>query len=531
MKKYIWEIKFEILGQIIFAALESLSMAGIAFIPKILVDSLSTEGSDKKILYMLVIYILLSLGVVIFSYFDMRINWKYAVKFENSIKKDYFNAVAQMDDVTFHQRKVSDYIAIQSNDIMQIEQDYLTPLISSINQIIKVLIFGIVLFWGVDWRIALIVFSSSIIASISPKFIGKISSSKRLAFVNQLGKYTNIIYDIFDGYREINSRTFKQIVTRHSRELDATTKSRYSYGKSKTASLSISAVSRTIVNILGFGTVIILLSNDEISIGTAVATFGFINSFVEPLEETLYCFTTMETVRDVKNKIFSMLKDTKVSKKIVKKEFKNNLIVENLCANNGSFKLKHISYCFESGENYAITGANGSGKSTLLKAIMTYIPLDSGRIIVDGVNLLDLDLSWLISYTPQKPHIFDSDYYDNITVFGSYSDQSKKLIEDISLPYETVCKIVNQKDNKKLSGGEKQIVQYIRARNSDAPVLILDEPFSAVDSNIKQLLMEDIGKLKDKTVIMITHDTDETLKYFDEVIELRNGLIEVCYQY
>ena len=66
MKKYIWEIKFEILGQIIFAALESLSMAGIAFIPKILVDSLSTEGSDKKILYILVIYILLSLGVVIF---------------------------------------------------------------------------------------------------------------------------------------------------------------------------------------------------------------------------------------------------------------------------------------------------------------------------------------------------------------------------------------------------------------------------------------------------------------------------------
>jgi ABC-type proline/glycine betaine transport system ATPase subunit len=76
-----------------------------------------------------------------------------------------------------------------------------------------------------------------------------------------------------------------------------------------------------------------------------------------------------------------------------------------------------------------------------------------------------------------------------------------------------------------LSGGEQQIVAYIRARNSDTPILIMDEPFSAVDKHSKQLLMEDIASLTNKTVIMITHDIDESLNYFDKIIKMDNGHI------
>lgn len=90
----------------------------------------------------------MSLVSVVACYFGMKFTWRYAVKFENSVKKDYFNAIIQYDNITFYQRNVSDYISIQSNDIMQIEQDYLTPLISAINQIIKVIIFGLVMFWA-----------------------------------------------------------------------------------------------------------------------------------------------------------------------------------------------------------------------------------------------------------------------------------------------------------------------------------------------------------------------------------------------
>ncbi|HAK42935.1 MAG TPA: hypothetical protein DCM59_09895 [Clostridium sp.] len=187
---------------------------------------------------------------------------------------------------------------------MQIEQDYLTPLISAINQIIKVIIFGLVMFLGIDWRIASIVFISSIITVILPKYTGKSTSLKRFTFVENLGKYTDIIYDFFTGFRQINSRTAKQIINNHNDELNNVSSSRYNYGKSKSISLSVNRAARTMVEILGFITVVVLFDQGKVSIGTGVATLGFINSFIGPLEETLYRFTTMETVKDVKNKVF-----------------------------------------------------------------------------------------------------------------------------------------------------------------------------------------------------------------------------------
>ncbi|WP_346889933.1 hypothetical protein [Clostridium sp. UBA1056] len=93
-------------------------------------------------------------------------------------------------------------------------------MISAINQIIKVIIFGLVMFLDIDWRIASIVFISSIITAILPKYTCKSTSLKRFTFVENLGKYTDIIYDLFTGFRQINSRTAKQIINNHNDELN-----------------------------------------------------------------------------------------------------------------------------------------------------------------------------------------------------------------------------------------------------------------------------------------------------------------------
>lgn len=523
MKKYIIKIKFEILLQIFCSAINSLSLAALAYLPKLVFDSLLTSRTNKFIIIIIIEFCVLSFISVISSYFEMIFNWRYAVKFEKSIKKDYFNTILQYDDITFHQREVSDYISIQSNDIMQIEQDYLTPLVSAINQIIKVIIFGLIMFLGIDYRIASVVFISSIITSILPKYTGKLTSSKRLNFVNNLSKYTNLIYDFFTGFREINSRTVRNILKCHSGELDNTTYSRYDYGKGKSLSLTINSFARAIVQILGFVMTVILLIQGKISIGTSVATFGFINSFIAPLEETLYCFTTMETVKDVKNKVFNILENRRKNNKDIKSDFQHSLKLIDLCSHNGDFQLEHISLNFDKNKHYAIIGNNGSGKSTLLKSIIGFIPIDSGQLLVDGCELSQFDLSWLMTYIQQKSHIFSTDYINNITMFQSYIDISDELIREIGLSQELVSKIKKQNNSIDLSGGEQQIVAYIRARNSETPILIMDEPFSAVDKYSKQLLMKDLASLKNKTIIMITHDIDESLDYFDEVIKMNNG--------
>lgn len=522
MKKYIKKIRVEIILQIFFSTIGSLSLAMLAYLPKIVFDSLTNVTSRITVL-VIAAFCILSIISIIASYFEMLFNWKYAVKFENSIKNDYFKAVIQYDDIEFHKREISDYISIQSNDIMQIEQDYLTPMVSAINQIIKLIIFGIIMFFGIDYRIALVIFIASFISAILPKYTGSFTSSKRLSFVNALSRYTNIIYDFFTGFRQINSRTAKQLIDRHVECLDETTTSRYNYGMSKSISLSINSAARTIVQILGFVMAIVLLIKGEISIGTSVATLGFISSFINPLEETLYCFTTMETVKDVKNKVFGIIQSDKQDYRSVKKDFAYNLVVNNLCSHNGTFKLENITLVFEKNMKYALIGNNGSGKTTLLNTIMGYVPIDSGEILIDGSNLSRFDLAWLVTYVLQKSHIFSANYSNNVTMFQSYNDLSNDLIQKIGLKQEIVNKIKTQDKSTELSGGEQQIVAYMRARNSGTPILIMDEPFSAVDKDSKLLLMKDLASLKDKTIIMITHDVDESLCYFDKVFQMNSG--------
>lgn len=113
-----------------------------------LFDSLAASTNNRLIFVIITEFCILSLVSVVICYLGMKFTWRYAVKFENLVKKDYFNVIIQYDNSTFYQRNVSDYISIQSNDIMQIEQDYLTHLIGVINQIIKVIILGLVMFWA-----------------------------------------------------------------------------------------------------------------------------------------------------------------------------------------------------------------------------------------------------------------------------------------------------------------------------------------------------------------------------------------------
>lgn len=527
MKKYIKEIKLEIILQIISNTINSLALGGLAYIPKVIFDANSENITNKEILKFIIAFCGLSLIAIITSYYIMFFIWKLSIKFENSIKRDYFNSIINYDNISFYKKDVSEYISIQSNDITQLEQDYLTPLISLINQIIRIIIFGVIMFFGIDYRIALVITISSLITAILPKYTGKPTSSRRLTYVNNSEKYTSVIYDFFNGFREINTRNSKQIINRHLKELNKLSNVRYNYGKAKTMSMALNNSARTIVQVLGFVVTIVLLLTGEISIGTAAATFGLITSLLEPLEEALYCFNTIETVKDVKNKVFNLLNNTESNKEIktIKKNFKNSLELKNLSSHNGEFAISNISLNLKKDKHYALIGHNGSGKSTLLNTIMGYIYKDSGSVLIDDLELSSLDLSFLITYLTQKSHIFSSNYVDNTTMFESYFNKSDELLKSIGFSLEFIEKLKFQINSSNLSGGEKQIVSYLRARNSNTPILIMDEPFSAVDKTSKELLMKDLASLKDKTIIMITHDIDESLDYFDEVIKMDAGKI------
>ena len=173
-------------------------------------------------------------------------------------------------------------------------------------------------------------------------------------------------------------------------------------------------------------------------------------------------------------------------------------------------------------------GKSGAGKSTLLKLLMGHEARTSGTIEIDGRDIGELELSELISYTAQSEHIYRTGLEENVTVFHSYTEQDVRRLAQ-SIPTKLVSGLADRNDEncQKWSGGEKQAVAFLRMLTENAEVVLLDEPFSAVDTRAREALEKFLltsEAMAEKTVLMVTHQTqEEHLALFDHVIRVENG--------
>ena len=196
--------------------------------------------------------------------------------------------------------------------------------------------------------------------------------------------------------------------------------------------------------------------------------------------------------------------------------------------------LKKINLEIPKGKKIAIVGVSGSGKSTFIQLLMRFFDVTEGEILIDGKNIKAIhqqDLRSLIALVAQQTVLFNDSVASNIS-FGKDDNaqavqQAAKLahadefIQKMPLQYET-----NIGDNGvKLSGGEQQRLSIARAIYKNAPILILDEATSHLDSNSEKLVQDALQNLlKDKTAIIIAHRLS-TVQFADEIIVLKEGEI------
>lgn len=147
-----------------------------------------------------------------------------------------------------------------------------------------------------------------------------------------------------------------------------------------------------------------------------------------------------------------------------------------------------------------------------------HIVPDAGKITIDGKQISYEICRNTIMYLEQKAHIFLENFINNATIFGSYSDI--KSLDNV-LPAQKVIQLLECDDCSMLSGGEQQLVSMARGLASERNIWILDEPFSALDKELEMELCKKIVKMKDKTIIMVTHnESREFLSMFDVVLEI-----------
>jgi ATP-binding cassette subfamily B protein len=209
---------------------------------------------------------------------------------------------------------------------------------------------------------------------------------------------------------------------------------------------------------------------------------------------------------------------------------------ENVSFHYGEKKLFHNKHArIKGGEKVGLVGYTGAGKSTFVSLILRFYPVESGRILIDGQDIADITLESLrskIALNPQDPVLFHRSLRENIA-YGNPDATEEQILRVARLAHcdEFIRNIPQGYDAKvgergtKLSGGEKQRIAIARAILADAPILILDEATSSLDSGTEKYIQESLEKLmQNRTTIVIAHRLS-TLARMDRILVFDKGKI------
>ncbi len=198
--------------------------------------------------------------------------------------------------------------------------------------------------------------------------------------------------------------------------------------------------------------------------------------------------------------------------------------------------IKGINMKIQKGEFVVVIGPSGCGKTTTVKMINRLIDASEGEIFINGVNNKDMDLIQLrtsIGYVIQQIGLFPNmTVEENISVVPKImkwekkktKDRVKELMEMVNMPYEEY----RNKYPSQLSGGQQQRIGVLRALAVNPPIIIMDEPFGALDPITREILQSEVKKIQKElniTAIFITHDMHEAVKMADRIVFMDQGRI------
>lgn len=210
--------------------------------------------------------------------------------------------------------------------------------------------------------------------------------------------------------------------------------------------------------------------------------------------------------------------------KNIKKKYKKNTVIEN------------FNLTIEKGKLVVLIGASGSGKTTLLKMINRLIPISDGQILINGQDIYKMDpielrrrIGYVIQQTGLFPHMTVKENIEVIPrLIGMPNDEIEaktiELLNMVGLDPEMYI----DRYPAELSGGQQQRVGVARAFAAGAEIILMDEPFSALDPITRAELQEELFNIQkeyNKTIVFVTHDMDEAINIADKICILQKGKI------
>lgn len=279
----------------------------------------------------------------------------------------------------------------------------------------------------------------------------------------------------------------------------------------------------------------------QLSIGQLMTFNALLAYFIDPLQSIINLQPRLQSASVAQNRLNEVYQ--------VKSEFNQKATIEDRKLLEGNIEYKNVDYSYgygtdvlkdinlkiSQGEKLTIVGMSGSGKSTMVKLLVDFFSPSKGQVTLNGHATSEIDKHTLrsyINYVPQTPYIFSGTVKENL-LLGCRPDITEEDVikacqiaeidqEIANLPLQFETKL--DENAKILSGGQKQRLTIARALLSPAKVFIFDEVTSGLDTITEKKVIDNLMKLKDKTIIFIAHRL-AIAERADKVVVIDHGQI------
>ena len=301
----------------------------------------------------------------------------------------------------------------------------------------------------------------------------------------------------------------------------------------------ISTITTSFVYILGVR--FILAPSSTLTVGVLIAFTAYISRFWQPINTLAGFYNSLLTAISYLERIFETIDEPVLVKDaedaVEMPPIKGEVTFENVSFSyeEGHKILDNINFTVKPGETYAIVGPTGAGKTTIVNLISRFYNVDSGRILIDGVDISKVTLRSLrtqMGIMMQDSFIFSGTIMDNIR-YGNKTATDEEVIRAAKTvcAHEFIEKLENgyytevNERGSRLSAGQRQLISIARAAVADPPVMILDEATSSIDTRTEALVQSGMDKLMEgRTVFVIAHRLS-TVKNADVIMVLDHGRI------
>lgn len=490
--------------------------------------------SVKSITLMLLIFYLSSLVLNLLQRFIMA---DVTQKISKSFREEIAKKINRLPFSYFDNTTFGDILSRVTNDVDTISQ--------SLNQSVGALLTSIVMLIG---TVVMMIYNSGILtittilsSLVGFVFITIIMKKSQKYFKEQqqnLGDINGQIEEVYTGHNVIKAynageRAVDEFEQTNTKLYTSAWKSQFLSGLMMPIMQFAGNFSYVMVCIVGGA----LAINGKISFGVIVAFMIYVRLFTNPLSDIAQSFNTLQRAAAAGERVFEFLNED---------ELEEENVTEKLEKAKGEVEFKDVRFGYDPekiiikdfsvkvnpGEKIAIVGPTGAGKTTIVNLLMRFYEINDGQILVDGIDTKNISRDNLrdqFCMVLQDSWVFEASVRENIT-FGEKDITDEELID--------VCKRVNLdhfirtlpqgydtilNDKQSLSQGQLQLLTIARAMVSHAPMLILDEATSSVDTRTEIIVQDAMDELaKGRTSFVIAHRLS-TIKNADLILVMKDG--------